>query len=59
MIDEKIEKIWQKTMKDYIKSYEAINHLYYTGILSNDEVLGVWMNLIEDIIRTFKREVEE
>ena len=58
-MEEKMEKIWRKIMKDYIKSYEAIKHLNNRGIISDDEVVHVLMNLIEDIICTFKSEVEE
>ena len=50
---------WYKIFRDYIKSYESIMHLTDRGILSEDDVPGILQNLIEDIICTFRSEVEE
>lgn len=53
------EEIWHKIMKEYIKSYEAIKYLNDKEILSDDEYVPAILNLIEDIMVTFEREVEE
>ena len=53
------EKVWHKIMKEYIKSYESIAHLIDRGILSEDDAPDILQKLIEDIICTFKSEVEE
>lgn len=50
---------WYKIFRDYIKSYESIAHLIDRGILSEDDAPDILQNLIEDIICTFKSEVEE
>ena len=53
------EKIWHKIMKDYIKSYEAINTLYIDRIIEEDIRVSLNEKLLKDIIVTFESEVEE
>lgn len=53
------EEVWRKIMKEYIKIYDEITHLNEREIIIGDDAVQIWMNLLEDIICTFKSEVEE
>lgn len=51
--------MWYSIMNDYLKSYEAIHQLLDKGILNEDDAPMLFEKLLEDIIVTFKSEVEE
>ena len=52
-------EVWNTIIKDYLKSYESIHHLMDREILDEDDAHMLFEKLFEDIIVTFKSEVEE
>ena len=51
--------VWKKTFKDYIACYEAIKTLNKNGIMVDEEAEVFKRTLLDEIIETFRSEVEE
>lgn len=54
-----MNEVWQRIFKDYIESYNAIETLKKNEILNEDDYQELKICLLEDIIITFKSEVED
>lgn len=52
-------EVWRDIFKKYITSYEAIKTLNKNDIMDRDDVVLYEGKLLDDIIETFKSEVEE
>ena len=52
------EKAWHEIFKNYIKCYEDIHFLYKRDILNDKQYNDTLGKLLDDIIVTFKSEVE-
>ena len=50
---------WKRILKKWIESHDAINTLNINAIMDEDLTLSYKSKLLEDIIDTFKEEVEE
>lgn len=53
------EKTWHRIFKDFIECYEAIHVLVHRNIADNETCDELRANLLENIIETFKSEVED
>ena len=52
------EKIWHDIFKKYVACYDAIAKLQENDIADSELTDQLYFNLLEDIITTFKSEVE-
>ena len=52
------EKVWKNIFKKYIQCYESIECLRDNHIIEPDDSIELKRNLLDDIIETFKQEVE-
>ena len=57
-IDETDNKIMHKIFRKYIKSYESIETLEENNLADTEQIDQLKHNLLEDIIETFRSEVE-
>ena len=53
-----MNEVWKDIFKKYIKSYEAIKTLRKNDVIEDDLEVSLNMTLLDDIIVTFRREVE-
>ena len=53
-----MNEVWQRIFKDYIESYKAIETLKRNCILEEDYT-KLKMHLLDEIIETFKSEIED
>ena len=52
------EKVWHEIFKKYIECYEAIKTLKCHHVIDDDLETELETSLLEDIVYTFKSEVE-
>ena len=52
------EQVWNKTFRKYIECYEAVQTLKKHLVIDDDFYQEIRSNLLDDIIVTFKSEVE-
>lgn len=52
------EKLWHDIFKKYVGCYDAIAKLQEYDIAESETTDQLYFNLLEDIITTFKSEVE-
>lgn len=52
------KEVWNKIFKKYVDCYEAVNTLKRHYVLDDDFYQEIRSDLLEDIIETFKSEVE-
>ena len=50
--------VWDRIFKKYIKSYESIKTLEENNLADTEQIDQLKHNLLEDIIETFRSEVE-
>lgn len=58
IISETDNKIMHKIFRKYIKSYESIKTLEENNLADTEQIDQLKHNLLEDIIETFRSEVE-
>lgn len=56
-----MNEVWKRIFEDYIESHKAIETLKINCILdeNDEEYLKLKMRLLDEIIETFKSEVED
>lgn len=56
-----MNEVWKRIFKDYIESHKAIETLKTNYILDedNEEYSKLKMRLLDEIIETFKSEIED
>lgn len=53
------EVLWHECFKKYISCYDVIGKLQENGIADSEIADHLYFNLLDDIITTFKSEVED
>lgn len=53
------KEVWYQIFRDWVKSYDAINHLEKKGILDDEETIIAKANLLKDMIETMLGEIED
>ena len=54
-----MNEAWGKIFKDYVDSYEAIQTLKRNHVIDDDFYTEIRGTLLDEIIETFKTEVED
>ena len=54
-----MNEVWKAIMTNYIKDYEAICTLHDDAIIDNEGAAKLQKRLLDEIIVTFKSEVQE